>query len=86
MVIIADKPVGSFFENVKDIVVELAEELDPVSVPLPEVCGLELSGSVPTVKVDEFVNDIAFKCQLLAPLPELNQLIRTEAIGRLMPT
>ena len=37
IVMLADVPVGVFFENVKVIVVTLGAELEPVSVPLPEV-------------------------------------------------
>lgn len=38
MIMLADKPVGLFFENVKVIVVTYAAGLvEPVSVPLPEV-------------------------------------------------
>jgi len=37
MVMLADKPVGLFFEKSKVIVVMLGAELEPVSVPLPEV-------------------------------------------------
>ena len=37
MVILADRPDGLFFEKSKVMVVTLAAELKPVSVPLPEV-------------------------------------------------
>ena len=84
---IAGSIIGLLFPNVKDIVVTLPAELDPVRVPLPEVCELLLSGIVPDDKVDELFILIPSSWYLLSLVfPSFCHEIFTELIGRSMPT